>query len=303
MNRTASILFASAFALAGIGAAYAQMLQPSPLLDRQANRGFGAYDPYGDFSNDASANVEHLFLPWEDVDLTSLADAEIYAKERGRSLLITIEPWTWSEDWRVEPAALKNRIMSGAYDANMDAICQIAGAMEVPVTIRWAHEMEDKTGRFTWANWQPDDYVAAYRRMVDLCRSTAPQASFMWSPKGEEGLQAYYPGDEYVDVIGLSIFGLEQWDLDKYGRERSFAEVLKPAYDRVVPFNKPIVVAELGVVGGQVYVNNWMAESRDGALPEFPELTSVVYFNQKEVVPWPDGYGLPDWRVTNNVIF
>ena len=303
MNRYLSVLLSAAVAIGVQTATAARTPDVSPLLIKGDTHGFGAYDPYGDFSGDKSANVEHLFLPWEDVDLTSLSDAEIYAKERGRSILITIEPWSWSKDWRVSPDKLRSRIMSGRYDANMSSICQIAGLMEVPVTIRWAHEMEDKTGRFTWANWKPADYVAAYRKMVDVCRVEAPSASFMWSPKGEEGLEAYYPGDEYVDVVGLSIFGLQKWDQDKFGKDRTFAEVLQPAYDRVTRFNKPIVVAELGAVGSIAYVASWNADSRDAPLTQFPAVTSVIYFNQKEVAPWPEGYGLPDWRVTKNVIY
>jgi len=26
-------------------------------------------------------------------------------------------------------------------------------------------------------------------------------------------------------------------------------------------------------------------------------LAAVVYFDDKEGYPWPEGYGLPDWRV------
>jgi endoglucanase len=33
------------------------------------------------------------------------------------------------------------------------------------------------------------------------------------------------------------------------------------------------------------------------ARPEYPSLVGVVYFNQKEVYPWPDDLGYPDWRV------
>jgi beta-mannanase len=59
---------------------------------------FGAYDPHGDFSGDKNVKIEHLFLPWEDVDLSTLSIADEYAMQRGRTLLITIEPWSWSVD-------------------------------------------------------------------------------------------------------------------------------------------------------------------------------------------------------------
>lgn len=41
------------------------------------------------------------------------------------------------------------------------------------------------------------------------------------------------------DRTGLSVFGLRK-DNDEAGRDRTFAETLKPGYDRVAGFNKPI---------------------------------------------------------------
>ncbi|WP_306144532.1 glycoside hydrolase family 26 protein [Roseibium sp. MMSF_3412] len=266
-----------------------------------ADIAFGAYDPPGFFTDRSSVSVEHLFLPWEDVELESLLLADQYAKERGRSVLLTIEPWTWGENWDVSPAELRAGIAAGDYDPNIAAICTVAGAMESQVMIRWAQEMESTSGRFTWSGWEPEAYIDAYRHVVDVCRQSAPDAGFMWSPKGEEGLQAYYPGDDYADVVGLSIFGLQQWDKDKFGGDRSFSETLSPAYDRVVGFGKPVYVAELGYVGDRDYVTDWAGDVTSVG-EEFPELTTVIYFNDKEVWPWPDGYGLPDWRITEQIL-
>jgi beta-mannanase len=33
--------------------------------------------------------------------------------------------------------------------------------------------------------------------------------------------------------------------------------------------------------------------------PEFPKLTAIVYFNDKEVFAWPQGFGYPNWRIGN----
>jgi beta-mannanase len=55
-------------------------------------------------------------------------------------------------------------------------------------------------------------------------------------------------------------------------------------------------VAELGYEGDSTYVGNW-AENAAKRYPEFPNLTAVVYFNDKELYPWPKPYGLPNWRV------
>lgn len=259
----------------------------------------GAYDPHGDYTNDSSSKIEHLFLPWEDVDLMTLNAADDYASERGRSLLITIEPWSWARDWRVSPDDLLGGILGGRYDSNMSAVCSAAAELKSPVTIRWAQEMDDKEGQFTWAFWKPEDYVKAYRRVIDVCRKHLPSARYMWSPKGEEGLEAFYPGDEYVDIVGLSVFGYQSYDQLEVGRDKTFVERTKPGYDRVSGFGKPIAIAELGYEGDDGYVSDWAAEANKPHA-EFPDLTAVVYFNDHEVYPWPRNVGRPDWRVANH---
>lgn len=262
---------------------------------------FGAYDPHGDFGEDPRSKIEHLFLPWEDVDLSTLSIADAYAQQRGRSLLITIEPWSWSVDWRLSPEELHRGIANGRYDTNMASICAEIAKLKSPVTVRWAQEMDEFDNQFTWAHWQPQDYVAAYRRAVTECRKHLKTAKFMWSPKGNEGLEAFYPGDEFVDIIGLSVFGYQKYDNDKTGRDQTFAERLTPGYERVKDFGKPIWVAELGYEGNPSYVRDW-AENVVKPHPQFPDLIAVVYFNDREVYAWPEGYGRPDWRVVQDVV-
>lgn len=260
---------------------------------------FGAYDPHGDFTSDPNSKIEHLFLPWEDVDLSSLSVADEYAQQRGRKLFITVEPWSWAEDWRLSPEELLSGILSGKYDANMASVCATAAALKSDVTIRWAQEMDETDNQFTWAHWAPSQYVAAYRRMVTVCREHNKTAKYMWSPKGEPELTAFYPGDDVVDIVGLSVFGLQQYDKDHFGKDQTFAEALAPKYQLVKGFGKPIVVAELGYEGDSTYVSDW-AENAAKKYAEFPDLTAVVYFNDKEVYPWPRPYGLPNWRVVRD---
>ena len=302
MTRTTGAIALSIAALMiGLSGAVSQMATDKRPLVTDASLTFGAYDPHGDFDQDANSKIEHLFLPWEDVDLSSLAFADSYARQRGRSLLITVEPWSWALDWRRSPEELYAGIMSGDYDANMAAICSAAAKLESDVTIRWGQEMDEPDGQFTWAYWEAPQYVEAYRRMVAVCRENFEAARFMWSPKGNEGLEAYYPGDEFVDVVGLSVFGLQAFDNHEVGRDRTFAELFAPGYRRVEVFDKPVVVAELGYEGDAGYVRGW-AENVAGRNPDFPALTAVVYFNDREVYAWPDGFGRPDWRVVQEFV-
>ncbi|MDJ0824166.1 MAG: glycosyl hydrolase [Rhodobacter sp.] len=262
---------------------------------------FGVYDPPGDFVNDAEVEIEHLFLPWEDVFLPSLFEADQYALDRQRAILVTIEPWTWTRSERNTPARLIAGIESGEYDFYMRDICTVLGEMESPITVRWAQEMDDYTTQFIWAGWKPETYISAFQKMIDICREVAPDINVMWSPLGYENMAEYYPGDEYVDLVGLSVFGLQPWEETILDQAQSFVDILEPRYERAQQFGKPIVVAELGYVGSESYVESWDNTVRQ-SFEQFPDLVGVIYFNQKEVYPWPDDFGLPDWRFSERAL-
>ena len=236
-------------------------------------------------------------MPWEDVDLATLSVADEYALQRKRKLLITIEPWSWNEDRRLSANDLRRRVLAGSYDANIKAISDVVKTLKSPVIIRWGQEMEDRSGRFSWADWPPQDYIKAYRKVADQFRKDRPTVQIMWSPKGQEDLEKYYPGDDYVDVIGLSVFGLQDYDMREYGAPRTFTEALKPGYERVAPFRKPIWVAELGYEGDANYMQPWI-QAATAKNDQFPDLKEVIYFNDRDVIGWPFGLGRPNWRVT-----
>jgi len=271
------------------------MIDKRPTLHDDGPK-LGCYDPYGDFGEERKVVTEHLFLPWQDVELGGIGAADEYAQARGRKILITVEPWSWDKDWNVTPAELRSAILSGKHDENMRAICSAVANFKSPLIIRWGQEMDNPSGRFTWANWRPKDYIKAYLRMLAIIREMLPQAKIMWSPKGEKNLGKYYPGDENLDIVGLSVFGLEQFDIIKSGKPRTFAELVKQGYDLTVGYGKPIWVAELGYEGGLEYLTKWVDDVTKN-YPEYTELKEVIYFNDKEVWEWPHNLGLPNWRV------
>lgn len=260
---------------------------------------FGAYDPHGDFSEPSTSKIEHLFLPWEDVDLSTLTAADDYARARGRTLMITIEPWSWSPEWRLSPETLLASILNGERDENMASVCSMAATLKSPIIIRWGQEMDETDNQFSWSQWKSADFIAAYQRVVTECRKHLKTAKFMWSPKGNEDLQSFYPGGDFVDIVGLSVFGLQRYDRDTTGQDQTFSQRLAPGYERVKDFGKPIMVAELGYEGDLAYVRRWAS---DVAAPhsEFPELVAVVYFNDREIYAWPQDYGRPNWRIVQD---
>lgn len=128
--------------------------------------------------------------------------------------------------------------------------------------LRPGHEMN--------GNWYPwsaadssstaDDYIAMWRRMHDVFSGTdldETTIQWIWSPNADEigGVRAetYYPGDEYVDWVGLD--GFNFGDTQPYSSWRAPKEVFLDMLDRVRDLtDKPVALTELA-----------SSSSRDGA--------------------------------------
>jgi hypothetical protein len=99
----------------------------------------------------------------------------------------------------------------------------------------------------------PERFRDAYRHIIDLFRSRGVQ-NVTWffhvnaqsSPMdGWNQMELYYPGDTYIDWIGVSVYGSqapgEEWI--------TFREVLDPSYSELaaISVKKPLALLEFGV--------------------------------------------------------
>src|SRR5690606_10059329 len=222
----------------------------------------GVYDPSGAFADSKAIAIEHIYTFWVDYSVESLKDAEEYARTRGRALLVTMEPHTWDAANEPTPEVLLDEILSGEHDAGIKTLCGAIGDFETETTIRWGHAMDSKLERYPWSNWEPSDFIAAYRHVHDVCAAEAPDADFMWAPSGRENMEDYYPGDDYVDLIGLSVFALQQYNLDTRGEPGTLVEDLRGTYERVLHHSKPIMV-ELAFEGYESFESSLIEAVRD----------------------------------------
>jgi hypothetical protein len=107
----------------------------------------------------------------------------------------------------------------------------------------------------------PERYIAAYRHIITQMR-LAGAKNIIWvfhadaydDPTDEwNRLENYYPGDEWVDWMGLSIYGAQtttQTDAEQ------FTDVMDRVYPRLCKLsNKPIIISEFGTVKNNVEIN------------------------------------------------
>jgi len=58
----------------------------------------------------------------------------------------------------------------------------------------------------------PQDFVKAWKQFVSTFRSVSNRFRFDWCPSGGTGhVEEAYPGDDYVDIIGLDLYDQYRW--------------------------------------------------------------------------------------------
>jgi cellulose synthase (UDP-forming) len=256
---------------------------------------FGAYDPHRTFRH-AEVLIEHHFVPWRLNDTSELTHALAMVRANHRLPMITLEPWPW--EWNsMTSETLFQDIFSGKYDDTIDQVLSVLQeASPQKILLRWGHEMEI-LGQYPWSKESSNDYIRAYRYIVDYARrKQVSNLVWVWSPAGNKAAVAYYPGSEYVDYVGISIYATREWNRDNSSQIPSFMSLLSEKYWVADSFNKPVIIAEVGVSGDDDARDRWL-ESAIQSLRRFPQVKAWIYFNQQQppIVPLP--IGLPDWEL------
>ncbi|WP_135550945.1 glycoside hydrolase family 26 protein [Paenibacillus cymbidii] len=159
-----------------------------------------------------------------------------------------------------------------------------AAAWGKPVFLRYASEMNGN-----WVPWygDPRKYVEKFRLIHDIMAQEAPNVVMVWSPNFSpyNNIEPYYPGDDYVDWIGYSLYA----SVPTYDNKEDFDSTIIDSFKRLYDMfpNKPIMISESGVSHFDMTLNKgyerW-AEGQVGSLYEllprlFPRIKSITYFN------------------------
>ena len=163
-------------------------------------------------------------------------------------------------------ASLVPDIIAGRLDGYIRARAQEAMAYSCDIFIRLFHEMNGNWYAFGRCSSssdqscaQPDDYRAAWRRVVRLFdeEGAADDVSFVWAPSmGQGDFETWYPGDAYVDWIGGDSYNFGTCNASTGGRWQGLDEMLhwdkgSPGdnlgwYDWALAKGKPLFISESG---------------------------------------------------------
>lgn len=84
-----------------------------------------------------------------------------------------------------------------------------AAKAECPIFLRWASEMN---GPWSWPKYGKDPalYREKFALVSKLMKEEAPNVAMVWTPFAEPQslIEEYYPGDEWVDWVGVNIYSV-----------------------------------------------------------------------------------------------
>jgi beta-mannanase len=255
----------------------------------------GVYDPAQMFRHSV-VTIEHHFVPWRPDQAQELQNALQQIQKSQRSPMISLEPWPWNAGGMTRETLLQD-IVAGKYDATIDrSLKTIQQVAPTPVLLRWGDEMEI-VGQYPWSVAHGALYIAAYRHMVARSRLLKiDNIRWVWSPAGHENAANDWPGEDVVDIVGISIYATREWHPDGQDSLPSFERLMQEKYRRAQRWQKPVMVAEVGVNASPAAQKVWLTNAVR-QLGKFPDVMAWVYFNQIQPEIVPLSIGQPDWSL------
>jgi hypothetical protein len=201
------------------------------------------------------------------------------------------------------------RIVKGEYDRYLEEFAKKAKLWGKPLLIRFAHEMN--LDRYHWGipdknrygPRSPEIYQSLFRYVVQYFRKRGadnvlwvfcPNSESIPHPVRDQALwnQAsnYYPGDAYVDVLGMDGYnwGTTQ-TVPRNGWQsqwRTFREISEPLYRELKALapRKPIVVFEIASTDQGGDKRDWIKEAWGTA--KAWDLKGLIWFQLQKEIDW-----------------
>ena len=202
-----------------------------------------------------------------------------------------------------------SRIIEGGYDLYIRHFAQEAARWGKPLFLRFGHEMNIE--RYHWGTAKKDYgaespglYVRMFRHVADIFREEgAANVLFVFCPNAESVpntsydpsagwnlATAYYPGDEYVDVLGMDGYNWgtsrtvarHGWKSSFLSFERIFGKLHRDL--RSLSPDKPILVFETASVAMGGDKSAWIREAVRTALDW--QLSGLTWFQANKELDW-----------------
>jgi hypothetical protein len=144
--------------------------------------------------------------------------------------------------------------------------------------------MEEMNGN--WFSWgMNSNFIQAWRHIWQIFEDQGANqyATWVWDPYCPEGVplsadspQLYYPGDKYVDWIGLCAISVAEKPTMNY----ALNVLIRDTYRRLSKDHpqKPFVISSFGRTN-EIYQSRWLINAYSSIKNSFPAIKAVIYFH------------------------
>lgn len=213
-------------------------------------------------------------------------------RAHGSIPLITWDPQDPSNGTANQPAYALQNIINGNFDAYITQWAQESKAWGYPYFLRFAHEMNGY-----WNPWseqvngnKPGQFVLAWRHVRDIfTRLGVTNVTWVWTPNIDFStsapLRELYPGDAYVDWVGMSGYN---WGTIGGHAWQSFSSVFSQTYNDILSItSRPMMIAETASTEQSGNKASWISDAFVTQLPHnFPRIRAFVWFDQLKETDW-----------------
>lgn len=208
------------------------------------------------------------------------------AKNRGKTLVIFWEATDYTDGTANQPKFSSDAILRGDFDAYIQSFAADAKAYGGPVVLIPFAEMNGDW--FPWAGTKngnsPEKVVLAYRRIHDMFAGVE-NVKFGFAPNNdsipntpENSLDKYYPGDAYVDIVGVDGFNFgNPW--------QTFDELFAAPLVVLSNYNKPIYIFSFASAAGENKAA-WITDTFTKDILKYPKVEGWVWFNENKERDW-----------------
>ena len=210
---------------------------------------------------------------------------------RGALPMVTWEPWRDGRLGPLQPDFALNRFLDGAFDPLIRQFATSVRDWGHPLLLRFAPEMNGD-----WNSWSAGvngnsarQFIAVWRHVHDLFASVgATNVEWVWSPNvsfaGSTPLHLLYPGDAYVDWVGVDGYN---WGTSRTGtRWQSFSAIFGATLRSIKRLtNRPIVLTEVASTEAGGNKSRWIRRFLR-QLQQTPGIVGFVWFQYDKETDW-----------------
>lgn len=262
---------------------------------------------FGLFSSSSTISVTPPKLMWgaflgdiiKDPSLVPAFDAEVNASSDIVAVFTDLSPGNFPMSVKtsvgaqgktlllfLEPQYSLDQLNSGAYDSLLQQDASASLAYGYPIILAPLDEFNLNEGAWGYSvsGNTPTKFIRAWQHIHSFF-ANVPNVKFVLTynnqnipDDGTNTYAAYYPGDAYVDYVGVDGFNFGTSTVDS----EDFNQLFDPIMPTLESFKKPILLSSIGSLEFPEKAH-WITYGLDSYIKQYPDIAGWVYFDYNDI--------------------